>query len=50
MTTLTIIMLSVPIAIAILAILAEPSIVAAIYTPSKPAPTAEGPAQSMRRH
>jgi hypothetical protein len=32
MTTLTIIMLSVPIAIAILAILAEPSIIAEIYT------------------
>jgi hypothetical protein len=45
MTTFTIITLSALIGGAIAAILAEPSIVAAIYAPSKPAPAAESPSR-----
>ena len=41
MDTFTIITLSVPIVVAILAILAEPSIIVEIYAPSQPAPRAE---------
>jgi len=45
MSTFTIVTLSALIGGAIAAIVAEGWIIAAIYAPSKPAPTAEGPAQ-----